>query len=51
MLWAQPDAIGRSIVEASIGGSAPIRYAPSFWRWIMTIIRNVPAPIFHRTKL
>jgi len=26
-------------------------YVPGFWRWIMAIIRNIPEPIFLRTKL
>lgn len=50
MLWAKPDSIGRIIV-ASAGSSAPVSYAPGFWRWIMRVIRFMPSSIFHRTKL
>ena len=32
-------------------GKRPVVYAPWFWRWIMLVIRLLPAPIFHRTKL
>lgn len=53
LLWARPDAIGRLIVELSRPSSKrpAIVYAPGFWRWIMLIIRNVPALVFHRTRL
>ena len=53
LLWAKPEAIARSIVEAGKAGgnTRPIIYAPWFWRPIMLIIRLVPSPIFHKTKL
>jgi hypothetical protein len=49
-LWAKPDAIAGVIVKAAEGGG-PVVYAPWFWRFILLIIRLVPAPIFHKTKL
>ncbi len=49
-LWAQPEALGRTIVKAADKGG-PVVYAPFYWRGIMVVIRNVPAPIFHRTNL
>jgi decaprenylphospho-beta-D-erythro-pentofuranosid-2-ulose 2-reductase len=49
-LWARPDAIARVIVRAAERGG-PVVYAPWFWRFILLIIRVVPAPIFHKTKL
>ena len=49
-LWAQPEALGQAIVKAADKGG-PVAYAPFYWRGIMTVIRSVPAPIFHRTKL
>lgn len=49
-LWAKPDAIAGVIVKAAEGGG-PVVYGPWFWRFILLIIRLVPAPIFHKTKL
>jgi short-subunit dehydrogenase len=48
-LWAKPEAIAQVIVKAA-SGEAPIVYAPWFWRFILVIVRSVPAGIFHRTK-
>jgi decaprenylphospho-beta-D-erythro-pentofuranosid-2-ulose 2-reductase len=56
-LWSSPEAVAariKSLADGlSGGGSAgkPIVYIPSFWRPIMFIVRNVPASIFHKTKL
>ncbi|RAK60851.1 acetoacetyl-CoA reductase [Phenylobacterium hankyongense] len=49
-LWAKPEAIAR-IVRASAQGGGPVVYAPWFWRFIMLIIRLVPAPLFHKRPL
>jgi decaprenylphospho-beta-D-erythro-pentofuranosid-2-ulose 2-reductase len=49
-LWAQPADIGQAILRAADKGG-PVAYAPFYWRGIMTIIRGLPAPIFHRTRL
>jgi decaprenylphospho-beta-D-erythro-pentofuranosid-2-ulose 2-reductase len=49
-LWAKPEAIARTIVAAADRGG-PVVYAPAFWRGIMFVIRNVPSPIFHKTRL
>jgi decaprenylphospho-beta-D-erythro-pentofuranosid-2-ulose 2-reductase len=49
-LWTQPGALGQTIVKA-VDKGGPVAYAPFYWRGIMAIIRNVPAPIFHRTNL
>lgn len=49
-LWAKPEAVARIIRKAAEGGP-PIVYAPWFWQFILLIIRVVPAPIFHKTKL
>jgi decaprenylphospho-beta-D-erythro-pentofuranosid-2-ulose 2-reductase len=53
LLWAKPQRIGETIFQASILGkrSSPVIYAPSFWRWIMYVIRFLPSFILHRTKL
>jgi decaprenylphospho-beta-D-erythro-pentofuranosid-2-ulose 2-reductase len=50
LLWAQPAAIGQAILRAAVKGG-PVAYAPFYWRGIMTIVRWVPAPFFHKTKL
>jgi short-subunit dehydrogenase len=49
-LWAKAGDLGAIIVAAAEKGG-PVVYAPWFWRFIMLIIRCVPAGIFHKTKL
>lgn len=49
-LWASPDTVAGIIYKAAYSGGS-IVYAPWFWRFILLIIRLVPAPIFHKTKL
>jgi NAD(P)-dependent dehydrogenase (short-subunit alcohol dehydrogenase family) len=49
-LWAKADTVARIIRRAADSGG-PVIYAPWFWRFILQIIRLVPAPIFHKTKL
>lgn len=49
-LMAEPDVVGRGIVEALDGG-ADVVYLPGIWRWIMLMIRSMPRAVFHRTKL
>lgn len=49
-LWAQPDAVAEDIIDAMIARKA-VLYTPWFWSLIMLIVRNVPRPIFHRSKL
>ncbi len=52
LLWAKPDAIGKTITSVAERTSPPpIVYAPGFWRLIMAVIRATPSPIFHKTKL
>lgn len=49
-LWATAEQVARVIRRAADHGG-PIIYAPWFWRFIMLIIRIVPAPIFHKRPL
>lgn len=49
-LWAQPEAIANVVRRAADKGG-PVVYAPAFWRLILLIIRALPAPVMHRTKL
>lgn len=50
-LWAKPDQIAQALVSICDKPGAPVVYLPWFWRPIMTIVKSVPASIFHRTKL
>ena len=49
-LWATPDRVAAVIRQAADRGG-PVVYAPWFWRFILLVIRLVPSPVFHRTKL
>lgn len=49
-LWATPEAIAK-IVRRAAGKGGPVVYAPGFWRLILLIIRALPTPVMHRTKL
>jgi NAD(P)-dependent dehydrogenase (short-subunit alcohol dehydrogenase family) len=49
-LWAQPEKVAKDIVGALDRGRA-VLYTPWFWSHVMRIVRNVPAPIFHKTRL
>ena len=49
-LWAAPAKVGADIAQAIEKGK-PVVYTPWFWRYIMLIIRNVPAFVFHKTNL
>jgi short-subunit dehydrogenase len=49
-LWAQPSAIGETIVRATARGADEV-YAPAFWRVIMIVIRAIPERVIKRLKL
>jgi short-subunit dehydrogenase len=49
-LWASADTVAGDIAKAATSGKAAV-YAPWFWWPIMTIIRNLPRPIFNRMKI
>lgn len=51
LLWAKPEGVAARLIEIASKPGAPVVYLPAFWRGIMAIIRNVPASIFHKTKL
>ncbi len=51
LLWAKPEAVAATIAKCAERNGPVIVYAPPFWRLIMFIVRSVPAPIFHKTKL
>jgi decaprenylphospho-beta-D-erythro-pentofuranosid-2-ulose 2-reductase len=52
LLWAKPQNVAKLIVKIaeSKTHNRPVVYAPSYWRWIMLVIRNVPAQLFHKTR-
>jgi decaprenylphospho-beta-D-erythro-pentofuranosid-2-ulose 2-reductase len=50
LLWAKPDVVARDIMRA-IERGGPVLYTPWFWRPIMFVVRNLPRPLFHRTRL
>lgn len=49
-LYADASVVGRRIFEAIVKGKEVI-YVPSFWRWVMLVIRLVPESIFKKTRL
>jgi short-subunit dehydrogenase len=49
-LMAEPDAVARDIAKA-LAARRETLYTPGIWKWIMLIIRWMPAPIFRRMKL
>jgi short-subunit dehydrogenase len=49
-LWADPNRVAADIV-AAVQKRRPVVYTPWFWRWVMLAVRNVPAPLFHRSSL
>lgn len=51
LLWTGARRAARIVVGAIDRKRGPTVYVPGFWRWIMLVIRLVPARIFHRTKL
>jgi hypothetical protein len=50
LLWASPDTVARSIVNAMDKGTAVV-YAPWFWRPIMWVVTSVPEFMFRRMRL
>lgn len=49
-LTATPDEVGDAVYKG-VKGKKNIIYVKWFWRWIMTIIKNVPEPMFKKKKL
>jgi decaprenylphospho-beta-D-erythro-pentofuranosid-2-ulose 2-reductase len=50
LLWATPEAVA-AVVRRAADRGGPVQYAPWFWRFIMLIIRFLPAPIFNRLDI
>lgn len=49
-LWSSPETVAGLIRKATDSGKT-MSYAPGYWRLIMAVIKNMPAPVLHRTKL
>jgi decaprenylphospho-beta-D-erythro-pentofuranosid-2-ulose 2-reductase len=50
LMWATPLTVA-AIVRRAADRGGPVVYAPWFWRWIMLVIRLLPAWIFNRLDL
>ncbi len=50
LLWSEPDRVAKDILGAVRAGRA-VLYTPWFWRGIMLVVRGLPRPVFHRTRL
>jgi decaprenylphospho-beta-D-erythro-pentofuranosid-2-ulose 2-reductase len=48
-LFAQPDDVADQILDAIAKGRA-VAWVPWYWRPIMSIVRNLPEPLFQRAK-
>lgn len=48
--WAKPEDVA-AVVRRAADKGGPVVYAPWFWRYIMLIIRFLPAPIFNRLDI
>lgn len=49
-LWAQPEQVAAEI-RKSVRKKRVRIYTPWFWRFILIIVRALPIPIFHKTKM
>lgn len=49
-LMAEPDRVALDITTA-IRDRREVIYTPWIWKWIMLIIKSIPAPVFRRLKL
>lgn len=49
-LWATPEQVAR-IIHASASRGGPVVYAPRRWRFIMGVIRLLPAFLFNRVNI
>ncbi len=50
LLWSKPELIARDIVKA-VEKCENIIYSPSYWRFIMLVIRAIPEFVFKRLNL
>jgi len=50
LMWATPETVA-AIVRRAADRGGPVVYAPWFWRWIMLVIRVLPAAVFNRLDI
>lgn len=50
LLWSEPEKIARIVRRAADRGG-PVQYAPGYWRFVMTLIRLIPRPLFAKLDL
>jgi len=50
LLWSSPQRVA-AIVRRAADGGAPVVYGPWFWRYIMLVIRFLPASIFNKLNI
>ena len=50
LMWATPETVA-AIVRRAAERGGPVVYAPWFWRWIMLIIRCLPARVFNQLEI
>jgi len=50
LTWARPEQMA-AIIRKLMDRGGPIAYAPSFWRWIMLVIRSLPHSVMKRLKI
>ncbi len=50
LLWVKPEAVAEIIARAAERGG-PVVYAPTFWRWIMLVIRHLPVFVFNKLNI
>ena len=49
-LWATPEKVA-SVIHSAMNKRRVRVYAPWVWRWILLIVRALPVPIMHKTKM
>jgi short-subunit dehydrogenase len=49
-LMAEPEPVARAIVSA-LDRRRETVYVPGMWKWIMLVIRLIPAPLFRRMRI
>ncbi len=49
-LWATPERVAQDM-DRAVRRRTAVVYTPGFWRLILAIVRSLPRPVFHRTKL
>lgn len=50
-LWATPERVAAGLLRILNQPGRPLVYLPWFWAPIMRVIRSLPAPVIHKTKL